>query len=73
MEENRCPNCNKIANETNFCAECGAPLSDIAKDLENQKTIQTKLETIKDMIALTEDVETLKLLKAYARNILEKK
>ena len=71
--ENKCLVCKKnVETDANFCSNCGAPLSDIAKELAKQKESCIKLETIKEAIALTKDVDTLRLLKAYATNILKK-
>ena len=73
MEKNRCEKCGKILEDVNFCPECGTAISEIAKSLKIENEISIKLETVKDIIALTKDVETLNFLKAYAKNILEKK
>lgn len=71
--ENKCFICKKDVDlDANFCPWCGAAISQTAKELAQQKETCIKLETVKDAIALTKDVETLRLLKAYASNILKK-
>lgn len=70
--ENKCPKCNSIVSE-NFCSNCGEAISELAVLLSTQKEKNIKLETIKDIIALTNDAQTLKMLKAYASNIINKK
>ena len=69
MEKNVCPKC-KTEQNSNFCCNCGAALTEQAKSLELQRKKNDKLETLYEVISLVNDQNSLRALKAYTYKLL---
>lgn len=67
-----CDNCNNLLEEDfEFCPYCSNPISDKAKKLENDKTINAQLVILATLLREVDDPKTLfsidKLIKALSK------
>lgn len=67
-----CENCNNLLeNDFEFCPYCSNPISDKAKKLENDKTINAQLIILATLLREVDDPKTLytidKLIKALSK------
>ena len=67
--KNICPKC-KTEASTNFCANCGLPLTENAIALKKQREKNLKLELLTEVISLVNDPRSLEALKAYGYKLL---
>lgn len=70
--EKLCDNCNNLLEEDfEFCPYCSNPISDKAKKLENDKTINAQLVILATLLREVDDPKTLfsidKLIKALSK------
>ena len=70
--ERFCDNCNNLLEEDfEFCPYCSNPISDKAKKLENDKTINAQLVILANLLREVDDPKTLysidKLIKALSK------
>lgn len=71
--EKICTECSqKVEENFNFCPHCGLALSEMAKKLDQQKTINAQLVLIASLMNETSDVKTLNLLKEWATKLARK-
>ena len=70
MEKMICSKCNQeVKEEYNFCPFCSAPLTDIAKRLENEKKQTTELALLVKLIDYIKDEKDMKLIKGFIEKI----
>ena len=59
----KCIHCNKDIEMLNYCPHCGNPLNESAKELENIKLTNARLEVLLKISELTDDEKTLVAIK----------
>lgn len=64
-----CKNCNNIIEDYNYCPNCGRALSKLAIEIENNKVLNTRLETLLKLTEVIEDEKTLSLINNIALKI----
>lgn len=64
-----CKTCNKNIENSNFCPNCGMPITEIAIKIEKAKQDSTKLKLIAEIVNNTKDERTLDFLKELTNKI----
>ena len=59
----KCEKCQTIITDYNYCPTCGMPLTENAIELEKNKTLNTRLETLLKLTETIDDEKTLILIK----------
>lgn len=63
-----CENCNKkIDKNFDFCPFCSNPISEKAKELDEQKAINAQLVLLANLVKNVEDPDTLLILENYIK------
>ena len=65
----KCKNCQAEIQDFNYCPVCGEPLTDKAVEVEKQKVLNIRLETLLKLTKTTDDEKTLLLIKELISKI----
>lgn len=69
----KCLNCKEEIYNYDFCPHCGTPISERAKNVEIQKNINIRLETLLKLTKLTDDKKTLEIIENIANQLKDNK
>lgn len=72
-KENLCPVCFTSVEGANFCAACGEPISDLAKELVKEQKNNCELALLIKLIDYIKDERDLKFIKGLISKLSEKK
>lgn len=66
----KCTFCEKeLKEDFNFCPRCGEAISNSAKKLETTKTLNAQLLILATLVKELNDVESLKIVDKYIKNL----